>query len=135
MYSRERLGDKHQTSSVKLKWNRFLRFCIVRGPPLKQGKPESWSKHKRIAPLVNQVSSKQTLITIYLLPLSYHLNDHTITHPPIHIHTPLYLKHNPKLVKKLVKGFPIWGGLPISIKRSSQDTYWLSHKDDVPVAL
>lgn len=30
-----------ETSSVKLRWKRFRRFCIVRGPPLKQGKPES----------------------------------------------------------------------------------------------
>jgi hypothetical protein len=30
------------TSSVRLKWNLFLKFCIVRGPPLKHGKPESW---------------------------------------------------------------------------------------------
>ena len=29
------------TSSVKLRWNRFRKFCIVRIPPLKQGKPES----------------------------------------------------------------------------------------------
>lgn len=35
------------TSSVKLRWNRFRKFCIVRIPPLKHGNPESWYSHKK----------------------------------------------------------------------------------------
>lgn len=50
------------TSSVRLRWNRFLRFCIVLGPPLKQGHPEScshsaynWIKHQFVCSIILDV--------------------------------------------------------------------------------